>query len=90
MTKGLPGGIIFPVGAGIGATQEVWAVMSPILAEGIIIVLTVMDPFVIIPGPPGTQLGKMHGAVLHRAVAAGLFPIMTVGLPSMSAKGRPG
>ena len=64
--------------------------MSLILAEGNIDVFTVMEPFTIIPGPPGTQPGSIQGADLQSAVAAGFPPIMTVGFPSMSASGRPG
>ena len=87
---GFPGGIILPTGPGIGATQEVWAVISLIRAEGNILVFTVIEPFTIIPGPPGTHPGSIHGAVLHRAVAAGFPPIMTVGFPSINARGSPG
>ena len=90
MTMGFPGGIILPTGPGMGATQEVCAVISLMRAAGNILAFTVIDPFTIIPGPPGTQPGSMHGAVLHKAVAAGFPPIITVGLPSINAKGSPG
>ena len=52
MTIGFPGGIILPTGPGIGATQEVCAVMSLMRAEGNMLAFTVMEPFTIIPGPP--------------------------------------
>lgn len=87
---GFPGGIIFPTGPGIGATQDVCAVISLIRAVGNIDAFTVMEPLTIMPGPPGTQPGSIQGAVLHSAVAAGLPPIITVGFPSINASGRPG
>lgn len=90
MTVGFPGGIIFPTGPGIGATHEVCAVMSLMRAEGNMLVFTVIEPFTIIPGPPGTHPGSIQGAVLHKAVAAGFPPTITVGLPSISASGSPG
>ena len=90
MTVGFPGGIILPTGPGMGATQDGWLVKSLIRAEGNIDALTVMEPFTIIPGPPGTQPGSIQGADLQRAVAAGFPPIITVGLPSIRASGRPG
>ena len=90
MTIGFPGGIILPTGPGIGATQEVCAVISLIRAVGNMLAFTVIDPFTIIPGPPGTHPGNIQGAVLHSAVAAGFPPIITVGLPSMRASGKPG
>ena len=49
-----------------------------------------MEPFVIIPGPPGTHPGRVQGPDLQSAVADGLPPIMTVGFPSISARGNPG
>ena len=49
-----------------------------------------MDPLEIIPGPAGTQPGNIQGADLHNAVAAGLPPIITVGFPSINAKGNAG
>ena len=64
--------------------------MSLMRAEGNMPAFTVMEPFTIIPGPPGTHPGSKHGAVLQSAVAAGFPPIMTVGLHSMSASGSPG
>ena len=74
----------------MGATQEVCAVISLILAEGNMLDFTVIEPLTIIPGPPGTHPGSMHGAVLHKAVAAGFPPIITVGFPSINASGSPG
>jgi hypothetical protein len=86
----LPGGIILPTGLGIGAAQAGCADISFTLAAGIICIFTVIDPFDIIPGPPGTQPGNIQGADLHSAVAAGLLPIITVGFPSIITKGKPG
>ena len=74
----------------MGATQEGCEVRSFSLATGIIWTFTVIEPLVIIPGPPGTQPGSIHGADLHSAVAAGFPPIITVGLPSINAKGSAG
>ena len=42
-----------------------------------------MEPRAITPGPPGTQLGGMHGAVISPTRAAGMFPTRTVGQPPM-------
>ena len=64
--------------------------MSLSRAAGIICTLTVIEPLVIIPGPPGTQPGKVQGPDLQSAVAAGLPPIMTVGFPSINGRGSPG
>ena len=79
-----------PTGAGIGATQDGWDVRSFNRAAGIICTFTVIEPLVIIPGPAGTHPGSIQGADLHNAVAAGFPPIMTVGFPSIKAKGKPG
>lgn len=65
--------------------------MSPTRAASRLLIFTVADPFAIIPGPPGTHPGKLHGLVWSVARAAGLFPIFTVGLPGgMIAKGSGG
>ena len=82
--------MILPTGDGMGATHDVCAVMSLIRAAGIIENLTVIEPLATIPGPPGTHPGIIHGIDLHSAVTAGLFAIMTVGLPSIIARGTPG
>jgi hypothetical protein len=74
---GQQGGRIFPVGIGIGATHDAWAVMSPALAAGMLPINTVADPSEIIPGPAGTQEGSEHGAVVSVNRAAGRFPIST-------------
>lgn len=55
------GGMILPTGLGMGATQIKWAVMSLARAAGSLAIVTVADPFAIIPGPPGAQLGSMQG-----------------------------
>jgi hypothetical protein len=60
MTVGQQGGMILPVGLGIGATQLTCDVMSPSLAAGMFSIITVAEPFAIIPGPPGTQPGSVH------------------------------
>lgn len=77
-TVGQPGPMTLPVGEGIGATQLACAVMSLTRAAGSLPIITVMEPRVIIPGPPGTQPGSMHGTDCDVAVAAGRPPISTV------------
>ncbi len=53
--------------------------------------MTVIEPIMTSPGPPGTQPGKRHGIVMEVAVAAGKLPIITVGTPGgMIVSGRPG
>ena len=80
-TVGQPGGIIVPVGEGIGATHEACAVMSPTRAAGILPTRTVAEPLAMIPGPAGTQPGRVQIFVISVARAAGIPPIMTVGQP---------
>jgi len=70
---------MLPTGLGIGATHAGWFVMSPTLAAGIFPISTVIDPFMIMPGPPGTQAGSIHGEVMSVTRAAGVPPISTVG-----------
>ena len=70
-TVGQPGGKIVPVGAGMGATQPGWEVMSPTRAAGMFSINTVAEPLAIIPGPLGTQPGNMQGAVISVMRAAG-------------------
>jgi len=80
-----------PVGAGIGATHEEWAVMSATRAAGRLLIITVAEPFEIMPGPPGVQPGSEHGALWSVTRAAGLLEIITVGAPGgMIASGSPG
>jgi hypothetical protein len=64
--------------------------MSPTLAAGKLPIITVADAFMIIPGPPGTQLGSEHGAVVSVIRAAGFPPIMTVISPFMICSGSAG
>ena len=90
MTVGQPGGKIFPTGLGIGATQVGWLVRSPTRAAGNPPIMTVADPRATMPGPPGTQVGSMHGVVVLVTVAAGCPPIITVGTPLMMVRGRAG
>jgi len=90
ITVGHPGGRIFPIGLGIGATQAVCAVLSPTRAAGMPPTITVIDPNEIIPGPPGKQPTNMQGADISVTRAAGLPPISTVGHPLTIAKGIAG
>lgn len=87
---GHPGGRIFPVGLGIGATQPECAVISFTLAAGRLPIRTVTEPLATIPGPFGTQLGSEQGAVWLVAVAAGMPPMSTVVTPFMIARGKAG
>ena len=89
-TVGQQGGRMLPVGDGMGATHEVWAVMSPARAAGMLPIKTVPDPLEIMPGPPGTQPGSMQGIVVSIMRAAGMLLINTVGCPLMIIKGRAG
>jgi hypothetical protein len=81
---------MLPVGLGIGATQVAWFVMSPTRAAGILPIRTVIDPFMMMPGPAGTHVGSMHGAVISVTRAAGAPPIKTFGCPLIMARGRAG
>ena len=90
MTVGHPGGIIWPVGLGMGAMQVEWSVMSPTLAAGNPPIFTVADPFMIIPGPPGTHPGSKHGPVVSVIRAAAMPPINTVGAPLTIVRGKAG
>ncbi len=49
MTVGQPGGITFPTGQGIGATQDECAVMSLTRAAGLFPIMTVIEPMAIRP-----------------------------------------
>jgi hypothetical protein len=89
-TVGAPGGIIVPVGLGIGATQAACVVMSPTRAAGMFAMRTVGEPCVIRPGPPGTHPGRRHGVVVSVIRAAGWFEISTVGAPEIIASGKAG
>ena len=73
--------MIWPIGLGIGATQEACSVWSPTRAAGILLISTVTLPIMINPGPAGMQPGNMHGMVMSVTRAAGRLPISTVGAP---------
>lgn len=64
--------------------------MSFSRAAGIPPIITVTDPAVITPGPPGTHPGSMQGAVVSVTRAAGFPAINTVGCPLMMASGSAG
>lgn len=63
ITLGEQGGMILPVGQGMGPTQPGKLTISPSLAAGRLLVNTLDDPFTMMPGPPGTQPGIMQGNV---------------------------
>ncbi len=71
ITVGHPGGMIFPTGPGIGATQLLCAVRSLTLAAGIPPTMTDVEPMTTLAGPPGTQAGSKHGVVILPIWAAG-------------------
>ncbi len=79
MTFTEQGGMILPVGQGIGPTQPGKLTMSPRRAAGLPPVNTLIDPIAIIPGPPGTQPGMIQGKVWLKTTAAGRLLIKTVG-----------
>src|SRR5271165_6673990 len=56
-----------------------------------LLISTVIEPIMIMPGPAGTQPGNRHGIVIDVTVAAGRLPINTVGAPGgMISSGKPG
>ena len=79
MTLGEQGGIIFPVGLGIGATHPVHDTRSPSRAAGSPDMMTVEEPLATIPGPFGTQVGRVQTLVMLVTVAASRPLIFTVG-----------
>jgi hypothetical protein len=79
ITLGEQGGIILPVGQGIGATHEVNATKSFTRAEGNPVIITVKEPIATMPGPAGTQGTSLHGVVIEVTVAAASPLIITVG-----------
>ena len=90
ITVGHPGGIIFPTGLGMGATQLVCAVMSFTLAAGIPPTMTVAEPITTVAGLAGTQPGSVHGVVVLPIWAAGWLPMSTVNAPVTIVTGRAG
>lgn len=89
-TLGQQGGMILPVGLGIGATQVGWEVRSPARAAGWPPIRTVKDPLAITPGPAGVQGTNVQGLVTSVTRAAGLDPINTFGCPLTIGSGRAG
>jgi hypothetical protein len=63
MTVAHPGPVIVPAGPGTGPTHAANATMSPTRAAGKFPIITVADPFAMIPGPPGT-----HDAIVQMIV----------------------
>ncbi len=64
--------------------------MSFNLAAGSPPISTVAEPLAIMPGPPGTHPGSMHGRVKSVTRAAGEPPINTLGWPLMIVNGSGG
>ena len=74
----------------MGATQVGCMVMSVILAAGIPPTITVAEPIITVPGPPGTQPAVIHGPVVLPTLAAGWPPMRTLNAPVIMGSGRPG
>ena len=79
MTVGQPGGMILPVGLGIGATHPAHDTMSPTRAAGRPLMITDVLPFATMPGPLGTHGGMVQTLVIDVTVAASRFWILMVG-----------
>ena len=79
ITFGEQGGMIFPVGQGIGPTHPAKFTRSPKRAAILPPVKTDVDPIAMIPGPPGTQPGITQGMVWLVTTAANRPLMMTVG-----------
>ena len=79
MTVGAPGGMILPVGLGMGATQPVHDTMSPTRAAGSPLMITVVLPLATMPGPLGTHGGIVQTLVIDVTVAASRLMILMVG-----------
>src|SRR5712691_9933754 len=79
ITVGQQGGMMLPVGLGIGATQAANATMSPMRAAGRLPIITVAEPFETMPGPFGTHDGRLQLWLMLPITAAGRFLISTVG-----------
>jgi hypothetical protein len=91
MTVALHGGMILPVGEGMGATQAGCDVTSLARAAANIPIITVADPLAIMPGPFGVQVGNLQGSDLSVIRAAARLSIKTVGAPGgMMASGSAG
>ena len=83
ITVGQQGGMILPVGLGIGATQPAQATISPSRAAGRKPIITEDEPFATIPGPLGTQVGIVQTLVMLVTTAASRLPIFTVGMVAL-------
>lgn len=90
MTVVQPGPVTLPTGLGMGPTHDVWEVMSLTRAAGSPPIITVADPLLIMPGPPGTHDGNMQIAVVSVTRAAGWLPMSTVASPFTIANGNAG
>src|SRR3954468_17760704 len=87
ITVGQPGGMIWPVGDGIGATHAAKFAMSPTRAAGRLPIMTFGDPCDMRPGPFGMHVGSEHGWVMLPSTAAGWLEISTFGtvLPTIGS-----
>ncbi len=91
MTVVEQGGMILPIGAGIGATHPACAVMSFMRAAGMPQCMTLNEPMAMTPGPLGTQLGSMQIVDMLPTTAACSPSIITVGAHAMTiVSGSPG
>lgn len=80
ITLGEQGGMIFPVGLGIGPTQLGKFTMSPKRAAGKPPVITEEEPLAIMPGAPGIHPGSRQGFVWLVTTAAIRLLISTFGI----------
>jgi hypothetical protein len=78
ITFGEHGGMILPVGLGIGATHDGQVTMSPDRAAGSMQIITFEEPIETMPGAPGTHDGSWHISVIVVTVAALRLLIITV------------
>lgn len=73
------GGIILPIGLGIGATHVGHDTISPWRAAGFPLIITLIEPIATMPGPPGTHGANVQGTVMEVTVAAARLLMLTFG-----------
>ncbi len=73
------GGIILPVGLGIGPTHVGQDTMSPWRAAGLPLIITDVEPIATMPGPAGMHGANLQISVMEVAVAAARLLMITLG-----------
>jgi hypothetical protein len=73
------GGMIFPVGLGMGPTQLGQVTISPRRADGFPLIITDDEPTATNPGAAGGHGAIKQGTVMLITVAAGKLLIITLG-----------